>query len=182
MTTPDVLEAAKQWMEPCGSCDIGMRSGCTCPEGDPRVVISRLAQEIIRLRDADGLARDALRRSGYHFSADSGKPLAELIDKLNADARDAVRVCGEESARLRKRLTDAHEALTRVEDLDPDEFVTLESTIEWVVRSYRGLSAEHERLLGMVARVQTFAESAGGAVYSADVLAALSGESAGESR
>lgn len=102
MTTPDVLEAAKQWMEPCGSCDMGMRSGCTCPEGDPRVVVSRLAQEIVRLRDADGLARDALRRSGYHSTDDGGKPLAELIEKLNADARDAVRVCGEEAARLRR--------------------------------------------------------------------------------
>lgn len=64
-------------------------------------LVPHLAEEIQQLRDADGLARDALRRSGYHFSADSDKPLAELIEKLNADARAAVQACGEESARLR---------------------------------------------------------------------------------
>lgn len=102
----DVLKAAEPWMQVCGPHDYGVDTApCGCPpDGDPRVIVSKLAAEVQRLRDADGLARDALRRSGYHFSADSDKPLAELIDKLNADARDAVRACGEESKRLRERL------------------------------------------------------------------------------
>lgn len=66
--------------------------------------VPALLAEVEHLRDADGLARDALRRSGYHFSADAGKPLAELIEKLNADARNVVRACGGESKRLRDRL------------------------------------------------------------------------------
>ena len=81
-------------MQQCGRCDADLPMDCTHPEGDPRVLISRMFAEIENLRAADGLARDALRRSGYHFSADSGRPLAELIEKLSADARDAVRVLG----------------------------------------------------------------------------------------
>jgi hypothetical protein len=142
MTTPDVLEAAKQWMEPCGSCDMGMRSGCTCPEGDPRVVVSRLAQEIVRLRDADGLARDALRRSGYHSTDDSGKPLAELIEKLNADARDAVRVCGEESARLRTATDTVRELVETLEQelARRDHYLSLaDDTIAGLIEENREL-------------------------------------------
>jgi hypothetical protein len=140
-------------------------------------------EELAQLRDADGLARDALRRAGYHFSADAGVPLAGLIDNLNADARDAVRACGEESKRLRDRLSAAHDALTRVEDDDPDEFVTLESTVEWVVRSYRATSEEHDRLWRMVGDVHTLASVAahrGVSLNPAEVLAALEGAQAGD--
>jgi hypothetical protein len=71
-------------------------------------LVPDLADEIDKLRDADGLARDALRRAGYHFSTDSDKPLAELIEKLNTDARDVVASLGETGKRLRavnERLT-----------------------------------------------------------------------------
>jgi hypothetical protein len=104
----DVLSAAEPWMQVCGPHDYGVDSApCGCPpDGDPRVIVSKLAAEVQRLRDADGLARDALRRSGYLDVETSDRPLADLIDKLNADARDAVRVCGEESKRLRDRLAE----------------------------------------------------------------------------
>lgn len=64
-------------------------------------LVPELVAELQQLRDADGLARDALRRSGYLDVETCDKPLAELIEKLNADARAAVQACGEESARLR---------------------------------------------------------------------------------
>lgn len=129
--------------------------GQDCPAEDPHGAClhrahAEQAAELQALRDADGLARDALRRSGYHFSTDTDKPLAELIEKLNADARDAVRTLGEESKRLRDRLSAAHEALTRVEDDDPDEFVTLESTVEWVVTHYRALRKDFDELHDML--------------------------------
>jgi hypothetical protein len=118
MTPPDVLKAAEPWMQQCGPHDVGLDSvGCACPpDEDPRPIVSRLAAEIERLRDADGLARDALRRSGYHSTDDSGKPLAELIEKLIADARDAVRVCGEESVRLRTASDAARELVETLEE------------------------------------------------------------------
>ncbi len=45
----DPAEAVKDalpWMQQCGSCDAGLPMGCTCPQGDPRVVISRLVAVI----------------------------------------------------------------------------------------------------------------------------------------
>jgi hypothetical protein len=62
VTSPDVLEAAKPWMQQCGRCDADMPMGCSCPPGDPRVLISRMAQEIEQTRahlaDAHRLIRD----------------------------------------------------------------------------------------------------------------------------
>lgn len=55
-----------------------------------------------------------------------------------------------EVERLNKRLNDAHEALTRVEDDDPDEFVSLESTVEWVVTRYRALRKDFDELHDML--------------------------------
>lgn len=37
------------WMTPCGSCDCGLPTGCSCPTGDPRPLIMFLVSEIERL-------------------------------------------------------------------------------------------------------------------------------------
>lgn len=52
MTEPlgDVVERAKPWLALCGSCDAGLPMSCTCPDGDPRQVISDLVAEVVRLR------------------------------------------------------------------------------------------------------------------------------------
>lgn len=50
--TPDVLEAAKPWMQQCGRCDADLSMDCTHPEGDPRSLIAAMAQEIQNLRAA----------------------------------------------------------------------------------------------------------------------------------
>ncbi|MEV0214376.1 hypothetical protein [Micromonospora sp. NPDC050695] len=45
----DLAEVAP-WMELCGSCDAGLPQSCTCPTGDPRVVIAALVDEIVKQR------------------------------------------------------------------------------------------------------------------------------------
>jgi hypothetical protein len=67
-------------------------------------LVDALTAENARLRNQDGLARDALRRSGYLDVETSDRPLAELIEKLNTDARDAVRTVGVVAAQLRGQL------------------------------------------------------------------------------
>lgn len=44
------LNAAKQWLNSCGSCDAGLPMKCTCPEGDPRGIILDLFNEVVYLR------------------------------------------------------------------------------------------------------------------------------------
>jgi hypothetical protein len=47
----DLEAITAKWLRQCGSCDAGLPEfGCTCPEGDPRVVISQLVIEVERLR------------------------------------------------------------------------------------------------------------------------------------
>ncbi len=52
MTRPEVdIEAiSEKWLRQCSACDAGLAMSCTCPEGDPRNVISNLVDEIKRLR------------------------------------------------------------------------------------------------------------------------------------
>lgn len=51
----DVLDNARPWVNPCGRHDYGEDwAGCSCPDGDPRPVMARLAAEIERLRNAQG--------------------------------------------------------------------------------------------------------------------------------
>lgn len=45
----DLAEVAP-WMELCGSCDAGLPQSCTCPAGDPRLVIAALVDEIVKQR------------------------------------------------------------------------------------------------------------------------------------
>ncbi|MFD6565478.1 hypothetical protein [Micromonospora profundi] len=45
----DLAEVAP-WMELCGHCDAGLPQSCTCPPGDPRVMIAALVDEIVRQR------------------------------------------------------------------------------------------------------------------------------------
>ncbi|MEV1013860.1 MULTISPECIES: hypothetical protein [unclassified Micromonospora] len=45
----DLAEVAP-WMELCGTCDAGLPQACTCPAGDPRVVIAALVDEIVKQR------------------------------------------------------------------------------------------------------------------------------------
>ena len=46
----DVEAIADEWLQPCGNCDAGFPTPCTCATGDPRPVILGLVQEIERLR------------------------------------------------------------------------------------------------------------------------------------
>lgn len=47
----DLDSIAVEWLTPCGPHDVDvMTSPCTCPRGDPRVVISNLVDEVRRLR------------------------------------------------------------------------------------------------------------------------------------
>lgn len=48
--------------------------------------------------------------------------------------------------RLNKRLDRAHDDLTRIHDGDDDSFTTLESTVEYVVCSYRALEKDFNEL------------------------------------
>jgi hypothetical protein len=67
-----------------------------------------------------------------------------------ADAHNRAVELEAEVQRLNVRLTAAHEALTRVEDDDPDEFVSLESTVDWVVTHYRALKKDFDELHDML--------------------------------
>jgi hypothetical protein len=62
MSEPLDLEAIDPgWLNPCGPCDLGVPMNCTCPTGDPRIVISQLVTEVERLR-AELAARDSHAR------------------------------------------------------------------------------------------------------------------------
>jgi hypothetical protein len=77
--------------------------------------VPALLSEVERLTGADGLARDALRRSGYLDMDTADIPLAEAIEKLNADARGVVRELSQEIVALRAerdRIQAAVDAVT----------------------------------------------------------------------
>lgn len=69
--TEDILERAKPWARECGSCDYGLTTGCQCPDGDCRPIISDLMHEVERLRGATPAGMDARSRVVYtiHCSA-----------------------------------------------------------------------------------------------------------------
>lgn len=52
MADLDLEAIAAQWLNVCGPHDYGIHdySGCACPDGDPRPVISQLVAEVERLR------------------------------------------------------------------------------------------------------------------------------------
>lgn len=56
----DVLKAAAPWMQVCGPHDFGVDTApCGCPpDGDPRVIVSKLATEVQRLREELDAARE----------------------------------------------------------------------------------------------------------------------------
>lgn len=101
MTSSDVLEAAKPWMRQCGSCDMGMRAGCICPEGDPRVVISRMAQEIEATRKA---LLDVTDVFGYHLTND------EVAEQMRDGWRGVPQHVAEDLSELRGELKDREQA------------------------------------------------------------------------
>ncbi len=49
-TPPLDLAEVAPWMELCGHCDAGLPQSCTCPPGDPRMVIVALVDEIVKQR------------------------------------------------------------------------------------------------------------------------------------
>lgn len=55
---------------------------------------------------------------------------------------------------LRRQLDDTHDALTRITDADDDEFTTLESTVEYVVRSYRQIADSEAAAADELARLR----------------------------
>jgi hypothetical protein len=75
----------------------------TASTADPT---ARAAVNADRLSDEVGLARDALRRAGYLYPSDPDVPLAEAIDRLNTDAREAVRLLGSERRKYREALAE----------------------------------------------------------------------------
>lgn len=96
-TRPLDLDAIRaEWLRQCGPHDYGVdTAGCTCPAGDPRPVIMRLADEVERQRDIErhraclaaqvGKVRAVLddwRQARRHMA--DHNPIAELFDRLDA--------------------------------------------------------------------------------------------------
>lgn len=50
MTELDIEAIAAEHLKQCGPCDYGLPMACQCPTGDPRSAISRLIDEVKRLR------------------------------------------------------------------------------------------------------------------------------------
>ena len=48
----DLLAQAEPWTKQCGPCDAGLPMGCSCPDGDPRVVVSALVNHLEQQRTA----------------------------------------------------------------------------------------------------------------------------------
>lgn len=63
MSAVDLTEIAEKWLRQCGACDAGLAMTCTCPQGDPRNVISNLADEVLRLRIQIATAEDERTRT-----------------------------------------------------------------------------------------------------------------------
>lgn len=64
----DLDEIRSEWLNQCGPCDFGMPEyPCMCAQGDPRLVILKLVNEVERLRlEARPLALlDAPHRKGF---------------------------------------------------------------------------------------------------------------------
>jgi hypothetical protein len=101
---------------------IGRVKAANCEPGSDRDAyeLALLAERMWRQL---GLSRDALRRAGFGVE-EIGDDVAGLIDRFNADARDAVGVAGTESARLRKRLADAEEMLLGILENGPWLLIT----------------------------------------------------------
>lgn len=48
--TDDLLKRAEPFLNQCASCDYGLPTSCTCPDGDYRPVMLDLVREAERLR------------------------------------------------------------------------------------------------------------------------------------
>jgi hypothetical protein len=70
----------------------------------------------------------------------------EADAEFAAAARTDVPALLDEIDRLNKRLDKTHDDLTRIHDGDDDSFTTLESTVEYVVHSYRALEKDFNEL------------------------------------
>lgn len=92
MTTTDVLEAAKPWMQQCGRCDADMPMACTCPPSDPRSLISRMVAEITQLREyRNRLLRDRLTLQSERDDARNRLHAVRMIKVWrNEDGKDFV--------------------------------------------------------------------------------------------
>lgn len=76
----DVLKAAEPWMQVCGPHDYGVDTApCGCPpDGDPRVIVSKLAAEVERLRvENERLERILLAAEKKAEQATTGRIEAE---------------------------------------------------------------------------------------------------------
>lgn len=101
MTRLDLSVIAEEWLQQCGSCDAGLAMPCTHPTGDPRTIISRLADEVLRLRirvaEMEDAALDqketlrAIARAAV-LSAHTGKHQRniETIDRIRDMARKGL--------------------------------------------------------------------------------------------
>jgi len=74
----DTAAVRARWLAPCGPCDAGYPTACTCPTADPRNVIAALVTELDQLRaEIDQYATQMERAAG--FAAQSGAWSGQII-------------------------------------------------------------------------------------------------------
>lgn len=86
----DLESIPAYWLNPCGSCDFGLPTSCTCaPEGsDPRPDTCRLYAEVKRIREAVSAEMHAI---GYPSTGDPVKDIRLLINEMYRGREDEVR-------------------------------------------------------------------------------------------
>lgn len=113
----------------------------------PHELIISASAPIIELENSEQGVADA----DFIAAARTDVPaLLGEVERLAAERDRAVRVgdavgrrCAvrfEETTKLEARIAAAHTALTEISEADDDAFATLESTVEYVVTSYRSIA------------------------------------------
>lgn len=117
--TDDLGAIEAKWLQLCAACDAGLSMSCTCPDGDPRNVISNLVDEVRSLRAqltfADQI-HPARAGTGSPTPADDPRTCdceecAAAFVRLTAEREDARRECNEHKARANEAARLSSDAL-----------------------------------------------------------------------
>lgn len=132
----------------CRGCELGCGKFESAGAATDALDVAALQEDLERLEAADpdvavaSAAVDEAAAAILQPRRDLGTALAEL--RAAERERDA----------LAARLAQAHDALTRIDDGDDDDFTTLEGTVEHVARRYRAVAAAEDQADAEIQRLR----------------------------
>lgn len=85
VTALDLKAIEDEFLNQCGSCDVGLLTSCTCSQRDYRPTMLALVREVERLRTAMTDSADGLEdRADYCGGAWDSQAMRSYADRLRA--------------------------------------------------------------------------------------------------